>query len=69
MYSYVYFRSSQPAKHNAEAPHLRHQQPSLLRLRLACSVLCADGHNGCDLRADGAVVTQKGTIRGRASRI
>lgn len=65
----MYFRCSQPAKHHAKAPYLRHQQPSLLRLRLACSVLRTNGHNGCDLRTDCAAVAQKGTIRGRASRI
>ena len=43
---------------------MRHQQPSLLRLRLACSVLRANGHHGCDLRADGAVVKEEGAIRG-----
>lgn len=64
MYKYVYFRNSQPAEYNARAPHMRHQQPSLLRLRLACSVLRANGHHGCDLRADGAVVKEEGAIRG-----
>jgi len=69
IYKYVYFRCAQPAKHHARAPYLRHQQSSLLRLWLACSVLRTDGHNGCDLRTDRAAVAQKGTIRGRASRI
>lgn len=69
IYKYVYFRSSQPAKHHDGPQYLRHQQPGILRLRLACSVLRTDGHYGCDLRTDGAAVTQKGTIRGRASRI
>lgn len=64
--TYFTNRCAQPAQHNARATDVCHQQPSLLRLRLACSVLRPDGHNGRHVLADGAAPTQEGAVRGGA---
>jgi hypothetical protein len=55
-------------EHHAGARLVRHQQPRLLRLRLAGDVLRADGDHGGDVRPHRPAPPQEGPLRRRAPR-